>query len=235
MTTHDRDETTPPQAPPTPPPDDATAAPPRATCDRDQLGTNRDLYLFLSELTARRSQRSLEDYLKALWQLALRHRHREALPLPCFAELLELAFSTAPPPFEPAWAAAYQHDATDDSAFARWEKLLLRQIVDLHELAECGGLADEHRYFGLDAPRGARWYNFDPGGFLECAAAGSFAGWREGDPTDRQLVPGLVAVLDEHGQLTTADPRELEEPIVALPTISWDDFSSFLQAGQLYE
>lgn len=203
--------------------------------DPSLLRTNRDLYLFLAALTERCGDRTLEDYLKALWRLAQPDQHQTALTLPRFAALLEQALTAEPPPFDPAWAQAYLQTPTAEAGHPRWQQIILRQIVDLHEMAQTGDLADEQRGFGLDAPRGLRWYNFEPAGFLECAGAGSFAGWREGDPTDRCLVPGPVAVIDEHGQLTTADPRDLEEPIVELAAISWDDFAGFLEAGQFYE
>jgi hypothetical protein len=43
-----------------------------------------------------------------------------------------------------------------------------------------GTLANDQRYFGVDSPRGSRWYNFDPLTFLECAVAGTFG--EEDDP-----------------------------------------------------
>ncbi|MBN9117668.1 MAG: hypothetical protein J0I06_00605 [Planctomycetes bacterium] len=72
-------------------------------------------------------------------------------------------------------------------------------------MAESGRLADPQRHFGVDAPRGARWYNFDPCAFLECASAGTFGGRRG----------------DDHGA----------EPLAA---ISWEEFRDFLRAGQEY-
>lgn len=98
-----------------------------------------------------------------------------------------------------------------------------------------GTLADEQRYFGVNSPRGALWHNFDPGTFLECAVAGRFGGWRAGDATGRELVPGKVAVLDGAGNVVDADPAELDEPIIEIKTVSWDVFADFLECGQCYE
>jgi hypothetical protein len=91
------------------------------------------------------------------------------------------------------------------------------------------------RYFGINSPRGSRWYNFDPCTFLECAMAGSFGGWEEGDDTGRGYVPGEVAVLGPDGRITGCDPRELDDPIVPLGEISWEAFRDFLGQGQWYE
>ncbi len=53
---------------------------------------------------------------------------------------------------------------------------------------------DEDRDFGVDAPSGARWYDFDPRAHVERAFAGTFGG---GDPEDgerRRSEPRLRAV-----------------------------------------
>src|SRR5262249_54029097 len=109
------------------------------------------------------------------------------------------------------------------------------QIVDLHQMAANGQLEDKYRYFGIDAPRGGRWYNFDPRGFLECAVAGSFGGWQEGDDTGRDYVPGLAAAGDADGNIIAVDPRSIETPVDALPPITWDAFAELLFTGQIYE
>lgn len=203
----------------------------------DDLRTNRDLYLFIAELCKQPTARTLEDYLKALWLLGLREREREDLPLPRFAALLQEALHAEAPPFDPQWVGRYRLVPAEVPAVghARWEEVILRQIVDLHEMQADGLLDNELRGFGIDAPRGLRWYNFDPGSFLECGVAGTFDGWEPDDPTDRGYVPGPVAVLDEQGQLTTADPHDLATPVTELGAISWDTFADFLGAGQQYE
>jgi hypothetical protein len=102
-------------------------------------------------------------------------------------------------------------------------------------MEEAGTLANDLRYFGVHAPRGLCWFNFDPLTFLECAVAGTFNGWRSGDPTGRDYVPGPVAVVDDAGRITSADPRSLDEPTVEVGPISWDTFAAFLASGQWYE
>jgi len=126
------------------------------------LRTNRDLYLFIAHLTEPRTERSLEDYLKTLWRLAATKRDREAWPLPVFAGLLEAALHESPPPFDPRWPEVYEGDEEAHAGFARWEATIRAQVVDLHEMEQAGTFANEYRYFGTAAPRGAQWYNFDP-------------------------------------------------------------------------
>src|SRR5262245_54369296 len=94
-----------------------------------------------------------------------------------FFGLLAEAFNRPAPTFDEAWRSRYVEGSPEALDFDGWEALVLRQIVDLREMAEQGGLADEWRYFGIKSPRGAHWVNFDPCMFLECAAAGSFRGW----------------------------------------------------------
>ena len=209
-----------------------------------ELPTNRDLYLFIAGLGREadegcerheddQRQRSLEDYLKVLWHLGNTHRGLDALSVATFAGLLEAALHQAPPPFDARWSDGYQQGEL--SGHARWERTILDQIVDLHEMQDAGTLADELRYFGVNSPRGARWYNFSPLTFLECAVAGTFDGWQAGDPTGRDFVPGPVAVVDETGHVTSADPRDLERPIRPIEGISWSSFADFLLSGQYYE
>lgn len=223
------------------------------------IQTNRDLYFAIAELIARRraAARDLEEYLRALWAGAGRFRGQAVLTVDEFFGLLSSGFTLSAPPFDEAWRSRFpaagnslaacvaaklglrpQDNAAnraDVSGFDGWEALVLRQIVDLREMAELGILKDEMRYFGIDAPRGSRWYNFDPCTFLECATAGSYGGWQSGDATGRDFVPGAVAVVGDDGHLTTADPQDVADPIVALREVSWEDFRSFLGCGQWYE
>jgi hypothetical protein len=201
------------------------------------LHDNRDLDSFVAALVAEREKhaRSLEEYLRALRAAGAAHREAEVLSLSCFAGLLEAALRAEAPPFDPAWLTMDQGAQADASGYARWERAIRAQIVDLHEMEQAGLLANEMRYFGIDAPRGARWYNFDPFTFLECGVAGTFGGWEPGDATGRDYVPGPVAVLDEQGHVTAVDPRTLADPIEELATITWDTFIDFLESGQSYE
>lgn len=224
------------------------------------LRTNRDLYRFVVELGQRNAdnKRSLEEYLSALLGLVARERHQADLSAPHFAALLEAAFHETPLAYEPSWEAAWKKlmDGESDEGFPGWEALIKRQIIDLREMRAAGTLENEQRYFGVDAPRGARWYNFDPSTYIECAAAGSFDGWApaEGEEFDdsdlsdvvmpedepppestRRLVPGPVAVLGADGRVAIVDPSQIESAHFELSRISWEDFRDFLVCGQTYE
>ncbi|MBJ6763727.1 hypothetical protein JGU66_23395 [Myxococcaceae bacterium JPH2] len=201
------------------------------------LRTNRDLYLLIATLPQSHPapQRSLEEYLTALWELGTRLREREDVSLAEFAHLLMAGFTTPAPPFNPSWRTRVNAQQEDSSGYEQWEAVVLSQIVDLHEMREAGLLTNDLRYFGLDAPSGARWYNFDPVTYLECGAAGALGGWEPGDDTGRELVPGLVAVIDDQGKVTPTDPRLLQTPTLDLPALSWDACADFLRMGQCYE
>jgi hypothetical protein len=155
--------------------------------------------------------------------------------LSSFADLLEAGFHRDAPPFDPVWPPRYGRENPSLVGYRRWEQTIISQIVDLHEMEQVGTLANDLRYFGIDSPRGSRWYNFDPLAFVECGVAGTFDGWRSGDPTGRDFVPGPVAVLDSSGRATSADPRELEAPLFQIDFLSWDLAADFLRSGQSYE
>jgi hypothetical protein len=201
------------------------------------LQTNRDLYLAIADLIGRQRSctRSLEEYLAALWNLARVHRERPGLLVDEFFKILCKGFTAPAPPFDEAWRSQYDRDYANLPGFAGWEARILRQLVDLREMAEQGLLDDEQRYFGIDSPREERWYNFDPCTFLECATAGSYGGWQPGDDTGRQYVPGPVLAMGEDGQLQERDPADVAAPVIAIHTVSWDNFWSFLGEGQWYE
>jgi hypothetical protein len=202
------------------------------------IRTNRDLYLAVADLAKRddSSRRSLEEYLRAIWGLASIHRAGATLLANEFFTILSEAFTADVPPFFADWANRYQDDVEEHrNGYEGWENRILRQIVDLHEMNESGQLADPQRYFGINSPRGQRWYNFDPSTFLECAVAGSYGGWEPGDDTGRNFVSGPVAVMGADGRITDCDPRDIDRPVNPIPEVSWDDFRDFLGQGQWYE
>lgn len=197
--------------------------------------TNRDFYLAVTAFQTAPcgSNRSLEHYLLALRQLCLSLDHLPALSGEAFLHVLEAAFTAEAPAFPEEWRTR----TIDEQAggFAGFDATLIRQVVDLRELAESGGLADEQRSFGLDAPSGHRWYNFDPAGYLECAVQGMYGGWDPNDDTGRVLVPGPVAALDAEGNVVDCDPQDLVQPVGEIASVTWDDFREFLFYGQIYE
>ena len=197
-----------------------------------EITTNRDLYCFIAQVMKQQSDRSvtLAAYLSNLRAHARGHRGAATLTPSEVACLLEGAFESTGPA---GCSAAPEGEPAD--GYLEWEARLDEQLRDLREMEAAGTLANEYRYFGVDAPSGARWYNFDPCTFIECAAAGTFGGWQEGDDTGRALVPGKVMVRGESGELRAVDPRDIEEPVVGLHRFSWHDLVGFLHAGQAYE
>ncbi|HEU0299492.1 MAG TPA: hypothetical protein VFR37_08565 [Longimicrobium sp.] len=196
--------------------------------------TNRDLYLAVRALQEvhRGSARTLEEYLSALWWLGRLMREKQSFEVDTLVRLLDDAFTAPPPPADPLARDLGPRPETE-KGFESWERLILRQIRDLREMAVAGSLNDEMRYFGIDAPGGSRWYNFDPAGFLEAGAEGTFGGW-EPEDGGRILVPGQVAVLGPDG-FTTMDAANVERPVYPLEKMTWYEFADFLQSGQWYE
>ncbi|MBN1429349.1 MAG: hypothetical protein JXB07_13330 [Anaerolineae bacterium] len=129
------------------------------------MKTNRDLYKSIEELIQEKSEQpplSLESYLSNLLRRAGQMADREALSIEEFFALLRDSFESS--------------DEIPDTVmvengvpkFYEWQAAVISQIQDLREMAENKQLADPNRYFGIDAPSGCRWYNFDPCSYVEC-------------------------------------------------------------------
>jgi hypothetical protein len=201
------------------------------------LRTNRDLYLAIHDLTKQQKNctRSLEEFLRAVLNRSAKFSDCESLTLAGLYELLASGFTYEPAPFDQAWRDQYAKLPRDGDGYAGWRATIIRQIVDLREMDECGTLKNEMRYFGVSTPRHSYWFNFDPFVYLECGLAGSFGGWLPNDETGRQYVPGPVAVLADDGSIQTANPEDLPIPIFEISTLSWEQFNDFLMSGQHYE
>ena len=202
-----------------------------------ELATNRDLYLAIAALSKTHSgcDRSLEHYLLSLLDSSQRFSERKDVSLAEFYDLVSSSFTRDIPAFNSDWRDQYDDLPHDRNDYTGFRATLIRQIVDLREMDENGTLKNEQRYFGVSAPRKSYWYNFDPLGYLECAMAGSFGGWEPGDETGRQFVPGPVAVLADDGSIQTANPEDLHEPTVQVPSVTWEQFQDFIICGQIYE
>lgn len=197
---------------------------------RSAIASNRDLYKQVTQRIKeyRGSEHSLETYLTALRRLLA---GQPDLSCDAFASAIEQAY-LAPP--ERASATSLKADM-EDAELPEWRQQLARQILDLQEMEADGTLADEYRYYGIDAPSGARWYNFDPHSFVECGLCGAFGGWEPGDDTGRHLVPGKVAVMDADGSIQAVDAQELESTVFGISTLSDEDLCEFFWSGQSYE
>lgn len=179
--------------------------------------------------------RSLEEYLRSLWKNAQKFRNSPHLSPDEFFDLLSESFTQEAPPFDEKWRSQYRDELAELPGFEPWETRVQRQIVDLREMAEQGTLANELRYYGMKAPRGCHWSNFDPCTFLECATVGTFGGWEPGDNSGRQFVPGLFAVLGEDGEIKECNPEDVPRPTGIILPVTWEVFQDFLYSGQIYE
>ena len=204
---------------------------------RPGLRTNRDLYLALvalgDHLTV--TGRALLDYLCALWLVSRPLAVRDDLDGDEFAALLTAAATAMPVRPEPSWRVADYSADGPYRGFEDFTKVVCTQIADLLAFEENppGPFAS----LGIDAPPRldggratiARWCNFDPPTFLECAAAGAFGGWNEADGRRVRTEP----------QRDTESEREpgawSGEDVRALEPITWGDVAAFLEYGQSYE
>lgn len=198
---------------------------------------SRDIYLAIANLCKAhaKSTCSLEEYLRTLLGEFRRHSAEENVPCESFVEILDAGFSAAASPYDPQWDTIALPTHAPCESFGDVERLLLNQIVDLHQMASQGMLANEMRYFGLTSPRGRSWYNFDARTFIECAAEGYFHGWQPGDETPREFVPGKVAVLNDLGEIMEVDPGDIVDPVLDCGQLPWTQIGRFLECGQWYE
>lgn len=120
--------------------------------------------------------RSLEEYLRALWRLVQTHRN-EQVSWTLIGSILTQAFTTEPLAFDPHWlhydAPPLQEDVPDPYAYL--QQMVLYQIADLHQMQNAGtfSLSRAILYGGVDSPTGHRWYNFSTESYFECAFSGA--------------------------------------------------------------
>lgn len=194
--------------------------------------TNRDLYLVFLHLgqEARAASWSLSAFLRSLWKVSAPLSDQTRLEPDDVAAMFAAASTTPPADVDPAWSVKdLSLPGAEPDGYADWERVLLSQIADLEDfLVHPPG---PQARFGVDAPRPpgsgaratpARWYNFDPATYLECAVAGSLGGW---DAADGARVP--------------LPPRPGEPParsyVRTITTMSWGDLARIAVCGQVYE
>src|SRR5204863_2061629 len=99
---------------------------------------NRELYLEILDLIERQrtSERSLEDYLLALLAIASEFRQLDRLECAAFLQVLEASFTAGGSEFDQEWRIAPPHEELP--SYAGWRAVLVRQLVDLREMAEAG-------------------------------------------------------------------------------------------------
>jgi hypothetical protein len=202
-----------------------------------ELKTNRDLYLAIEKIadTYESCNRSLEQYLLALLLATHKFSDNRLLTIQEFYNLIISSFTSEPSGFDEGWRNMYDRMPCKLDNFIGWQATLSRQIVDLREMDENGTLSLDYRYFGVNSPRGSRWYNFSTIGYLECAMAGSFGGWEPGDETGRQFVPGSVGILAEDGFIHDTNPEDIDQSKFEIAVVTWEQFKDFIECGQYYE
>lgn len=183
-----------------------------------EIRSNRDLYACLTTLKV---LRDLESYLRALLGLgrAFTDLHPGRDPRPGEVATMFMVAASAPATeSEPAWQVRPPWEEPRPHGFARFEAILIHQIADLQAMRSSGQLGDSNRYFGLDAPSGARWYNFDPASYLECGASGSVGGW-----------------ADDAEVLLVTPPETVAEDDETRRSFGWEGVCDLLVCGQIYE
>jgi hypothetical protein len=186
--------------------------------------TNRDLYLRLVGLgrDLAGSGRALLDYLCALSAVSRVLAGEETLDGDLFVAMLGAAAQVPPARPDPAWRVRDLSVAGQYAGYVDFTKVIATQVSDLLAFAEQppGPCA----LFGVDAPARIdggratveRWCNFEPAGYLECAAAGAFGGWD---------------TADGHRLCETGG----RDAVVPLEPITWGDVAAFCEYGQAYE
>jgi len=198
------------------------------------LKTNKDLYRFVDELqkTHEKNERSLEEYLRALWALAMKHKNADAIELNDFTSMLEGAFTAPVPEFDYEWLKLEPLVEFKLHGFEEWASTILFQIAELRRIAEGEDQKDKLSYVGIDGADGVSWHNLDAKAFIESGTDGAFKGWETGEDTVRGFAPGQVTAPDPDNETDSAKPQDAEEDFIFMPYITWSDFTKFLNSGQ---
>ncbi|MCA9257100.1 MAG: hypothetical protein KDA33_15730 [Phycisphaerales bacterium] len=202
-----------------------------------EIRTKRELCGAIEELIARQEacDRTLESYLLAALDGIAMFSDRESLRMTEFLALIESGFARAPAAFDEGWRREYDRLSQDEDTCAGCRATIVRQIVDLHEMDECGKLLSEWREFGIDAPRGERWFNFEPVLYLRCALAGTFGQWEPGEdlaPSVDQNSSIMPADADSGESGRTDETTRLKK---LSPAVSWERVHTFFICGQICE
>lgn len=197
------------------------------------MSTNVDLYNDGMQMLSRhqRASRSLSVYLVALAALLVDRQSEPSFTADAFVGVLEMAFTSEAGSLD----RIDRHHCWEPSELEHVLGLLVRQVDDLVEMQANGSLDQEWIYFGIDAPSGQRWLNFDPLTYVECGLEGAFGGWRPGADSPRKCMPGDVAVLGDDGTITSVPAADVPSVTIDLPILTWSQIGAFAMAGQCYE
>ena len=186
--------------------------------------TQEEFYDTITALSNEHTNRDLETYLLALYNLVESHQSEPLTPALLF-QLLGEAFSAPPIEFDAQWLSITASpdrnilskkftnpdvaNTIDKSREAQTEgidytrEVLRFQIAELHKMRG-KQLDDDMRYFGIPSETGNYWYNFDPFTNLECGARG---------------------ILDNSDEEDETAPFET----------NWDTLGDLLEMGRIYE
>jgi len=115
--------------------------------------------------------RTLEEYLRAVLAALPAHTTDAGASAAQFLGLLAAGRDGPLAPFPDSRPPRSEEDEV--RCLSELQEQLQRQIVDLRGLRAAGAYDNPYRGFGLNAPGGDRWYNFDPVGYLSCACSGA--------------------------------------------------------------
>ena len=196
-----------------------------------KLRTNRELYLHIVDmpLSKEAEKRPLEDYLRALLELAKQHRDSEAIEIDDFAHMLEKAF-TAPAP-EPDWASA-EPGEHPGGGFEKWERILLLQIRSLRRMEKDGSINDRLRYLdGVALPDGSVWFNFDPHSYLESGLSDTFGRHGASDESYMEY-PVVNPAMQNEEDAASMLYQQYKTRQTAIVHVTWGDFIKFISCGK---
>jgi hypothetical protein len=160
-----------------------------------KIATYSEFIKFIAELAAIETNRSLSEYLLALWSLIQNHRN-EKPSFSLFRQLLFETFEKAPAPFDEAWLAFARLPSQDDDieTFESLQQTILCQLADLQRMKSVD-ISPAEKYGGFTLTNGNTWYNFDISTFLECASAGLFDSKKSDSNTTECTWSDLAEVL----------------------------------------
>ena len=155
--------------------------------------TYDEFYNHIEQFPKEVTNRDLETYLLALYNLTTQHKDNIFTATLCL-ELLKQAFTETPVLYNEKWTTIRTMPETDSmSAFDYTQAVILFQIAELPRMRG-KELQDKQRYMRITSETGYDWYNFDAFSLLECGAQGlsDYIGKEETIPDDWHFLGDLL-------------------------------------------
>jgi hypothetical protein len=181
--------------------------------DISQIISTADFLEFVAELSEVETERTLDEYLRALWGLIQKHSN-ERPAYSMLARLLFEAFTSKPVQFDSDWLKFTRPPISGEvkESFEYLKQVILCQIADLHRMKAIE-ITPIEKYSGFTSPTGNTWHNFDPSDYLEAASNGFRAHVRRDSKVYWSVFPH------------TFESTECD----------WGDLAEILCLGQIYE